>query len=1249
MPQVDRLNGILVDIPDGVDVADVLAEPRRRRSSRRGGLPGVDALPDIDSALAGAEFTVLDTFALVTAPGPTGRRRRGPAAAGQGSIAVDLPTEDSAVVLVEEDGYFTWHLPSGEEAIGARRRRGGAPTDAVKRLRFDLDLGTTASPGRRRGIPILGGVIGKATARVLRFVLPPVIGSVIQHMERNRHTGLVAMDALAPSSWISAPQPPSIPPGRRSSALLFLHGTFSSTRGGFGALGATPWGQELLSKARERYDTVLGYDHKTLSVDPRQNAAALLAELRRTWPEGNVDFDVICHSRGGLVYRSLVEGVLPADPWPGTFGRAIFVAAANSGTELANAENWDRLADLYTNLAAMAARGLAIIVPGAQAAALVLAELLDGVGTLVKTIVARSLVSADIPGLAAMQPNGPFIQALNANTPGGPVADTSNYYAVTSNFSADLRAPDKEIGEKLLTLLKDGLVDQLMQADNDMVVDLLSMTKIDPGAGDFFDERLDFGENGAVYHTNYFHQPETGRAIGQWLGFNAEARAGPRRRGTRRPAPTMPIAATPDFMVLNVGQPFDNQLIDELNARPAAYIVIDRYPDVRYAFRRDELRVAFDAAAERRMAGAPLEIALDLNEGDRSTLTRDGQVIAQARTGGPPTTGRTVVLVGVTPVGIIPSPKDAMTAEQLAELAAGTPFRRPEPILHAGPPPSGEDPPGLGMANGEGAGHGAAAPRRRRTRGGTRAETGAEPASPQATSVALNAGAWTDAQLEIEQAATLTVSLSRGEVEVPGNTASGRARIAAADPNQPLIVMVFGRRNVRVTGKSTQKTPIPAAESDPTELYFDIVGTDLGAAQLDVIIRQAEAPLAKITLMPEVVQLVAGGRRAEGTATVTTTAEPGPARHQLYISEEQHGAETRYRFHLELLRPGEPPQPVVAESEPISGNKEDYVRDLYKRIEDMWGDTRDQIDQFTDQMRAEGGTLWDDLIPRDIQDQLWANRNEIGFIQVYSDEPFIPWELVHMKEPGRRTLPRESWFLAELGLVRWMMPADGGLGCNRAPRSLRVRPGKVCALVPDYPQQSGWNLESSPAELATLESNFGSVQRVPATYSAVKDLLAAGDFDIFHYAGHGIGDSTRIGDEALVLGVSRDGATWLPETSFRAADVANHAALAPTPCAEHRPIVMLNCCETGRTGYTLTSVGGLASAFLGAGAGVVISPLWSVDDVAAAGFSKAFYESLKSGATLAEAARTARAAIKDAGDQTWLAYTVYGEPTSRLT
>jgi len=191
-------------------------------------------------------------------------------------------------------------------------------------------------------------------------------------------------------------------------------------------------------------------------------------------------------------------------------------------------------------------------------------------------------------------------------------------------------------------------------------------------------------------------------------------------------------------------------------------------------------------------------------------------------------------------------------------------------------------------------------------------------------------------------------------------------------------------------------------------------------------------------------------------------------------------------------------------------------------------------------------------------------------------------------------------------------------------------------------------LDSAETELATLQATFGDVNRVTADFSSVRGALSVPGLDLFHYAGHGMGQSDKIGDEALVLSVAPAGRVWESDTVFRAADVASHAVLCDPPCAESRPIVVLNCCETGRQGYTLTSIGGLASAFLGAGAGVLVSPLWSVDDVAAAQFSKAFYGSLKAGDTLAASAQKARAAIKASGDQTWLAYTVYGEPTARI-
>ena len=90
--------------------------------------------------------------------------------------------------------------------------------------------------------------------------------------------------------------------------------------------------------------------------------------------------------------------------------------------------------------------------------------------------------------------------------------------------------------------------------------------------------------------------------------------------------------------------------------------------------------------------------------------------------------------------------------------------------------------------------------------------------------------------------------------------------------------------------------------------------------------------------------------------------------------------------------------------------------------------------------------MFDELFPVDMQAYLWSKKSKIKDLLVYADEPFVPWELVHLKPP---TGPREEKprFLAQAGLVRWQPgepPAQGdarppGAGPDRSCRSTRTR------------------------------------------------------------------------------------------------------------------------------------------------------------------------------------------------------------------
>jgi CHAT domain-containing protein len=92
------------------------------------------------------------------------------------------------------------------------------------------------------------------------------------------------------------------------------------------------------------------------------------------------------------------------------------------------------------------------------------------------------------------------------------------------------------------------------------------------------------------------------------------------------------------------------------------------------------------------------------------------------------------------------------------------------------------------------------------------------------------------------------------------------------------------------------------------------------------------------------------------------------------------------------------------------------------------------------------------------------------------------------------------------------------------------------------------------------------------------------------------------------------------------------------------PFVILNACQTGNQGFSLTGVQGWATKFLGAGASVFIGTLWSVSDEIAFRFVQELYNELSSGTTLGEAVKKARNKCKQSGDPSWLAYQLYGHP-----
>lgn len=299
--------------------------------------PDVDGSgPALDAALTREGFLRLEVITLDVAPVPFAPPSdvRSPVSDVDG-VEVTVPDlgDDVAQVLlaVDENGVVSWNFPVDDGGSLAPTTRGAGDD-----VRFIVPaFASEPSPGDAtdRGVfGLLGRKVLELVALPLsKLVVPPLAGAAARLWESKSRIARVR--TFTPANYASADVPSledaewqRLATGR---SLWFVHGTFVSTDTAFQAFPAG-----VLSALSDAYGgRVAAIDHHTLGIDPLGNADL----VRELVPDGlELDVDIVCHSRGGLVARALA----------GQGGEAVFnvrrivhVASANHGTALATPSN----------------------------------------------------------------------------------------------------------------------------------------------------------------------------------------------------------------------------------------------------------------------------------------------------------------------------------------------------------------------------------------------------------------------------------------------------------------------------------------------------------------------------------------------------------------------------------------------------------------------------------------------------------------------------------------------------------------------------------------------------------------------------------------------------------------------------------------------------------------------------------------------------------------------------------------------
>ncbi len=1233
---------------------------------------------------AGGDVSAEPLPALAPRAGASARAI-GPAPAPH--VDVELGDDETAVLLVESEGVVAWQFGDEDEPSLAQPGVRATPVGTTRRVRFRVSPpdGAAAGDAQKRNVAV-DWTLHRMRAVVLKFVARKTVQPIVRRLERDKRDGPVVISGSAsPSEWTLSDDFAQVAlPDRPARILLLVHGTFSSTVGGFGELCATAWGQAFLEEASTKYDAVLGYDHRTLSADPHDNAKGLYAALRTLKTATPPTVDIVCHSRGGLVVRSLIERVLPQAAWQPVVGRVVFVAATNAGTELARPENWKSLIDLTTNLVLAGRRALAIL--GAPHVAMVAGEIIDGIGDFVRYLVDAAVQERLVPGLAAMDPAGPFVLDINRVPPQDrdeQASLRSRYYAIESNFQARLLNPDqhepKEFPRRLALMFANGFIDTLMkEAHNDLVVNTSSMTSID---GSPLDVKVvqDFGTNAVVYHTNYFIQPETVDALARWLGLASPGA----------------VEAVEDalldrqIVVVDATESVGLAMI-AARKKKARYVVVrastSQGAQALYgAPRMSELQ---DIMGRGKDLNRPVGDLLALSD-DRRSLRMDfgDPALRSLATRGAPSpdpglpafTRRIVVVDGAEAMAVVPAPDEVSAIDLMAQ--ASIPVLRTVREARGGvrgltEEPSAEpeapdffgsvvyyrdrvtDTGGDEVMSGASASMGRAPPVAAASLDAFEPPMAAAPlGAPESLHAAVapvvcNVLAEMPTQMKIGATATVTVTLSVDEILAHEGMANagGQAEILPG----PVTIEVRPRSGFELKSDSIGDSRVviegPPAAGKAFAMDVEIVATDVGTGKVSAIVRQGPVRRLELVLECKIVAVDAGTSRrtASWRSGSLAAVEDLPEVATLEIWQQRNNDETRFLFGVEI--------PGVAfnrfESKRITGDLATWVDTLYKGIEQAWLGSNANREIFHDNLKAKGGMLIAELVPLELRRLLWRLHQDhrLGSLLLRSDEPFVPWEIAYLDDPDQPG-DDQGCFLGELGLCRWLY---GSVPVTK----IEMRAERLRYLVPHYPEPR-YRLAAAEQVEEPMLVALGA-QPIEPHYASTRDALKAGGFDLLHFAGHGGADSGKIGDSALLLEgvylVTAGKRSYVTEP-LSVNMVSTIARLRGVDGS--RPLVILNACQAAKIGFSLTSIGGFAPAFLGARegvgnavgeAGAFVSSLWSVGDQTASTFAQTFYEAIKvpGGTTIGRAAIAARAAARQAGDATWLSYAVYAHPNCHV-
>jgi hypothetical protein len=470
--------------------------------------------------------------------------------------------------------------------------------------------------------------------------------------------------------------------------------------------------------------------------------------------------------------------------------------------------------------------------------------------------------------------------------------------------------------------------------------------------------------------------------------------------------------------------------------------------------------------------------------------------------------------------------------------------------------------------------------------------------------------------MKVRSTSKLTVTLTARAVT------GAHAGAFSAPAGAQIDVIVRADAPLAVVGKATHTFTVQDPQPDDAQ-DFDIEATAEGTGRVEIDAYHNGVPVAALaaTTAVESVLPAAAPPSAPQSASVDLVDR---ARTDLALFIFERGDEITFFLQSADGRYNMDDYPPVKLRTP-----REYFQEFFRTIEKL------DADEGRDKLAKQGLNLFRTAIPEELQRALWSFKDRVRTLQINSDEPWIPWEVCKLEGVVDGSVEEGPFFAEAFKVTRWF---------RRVPAVPRITLDNIALVVP-----SDSGLASAAAEkdyVAALGSATRSVKSIAATRADVEQAMQAAVYDGWHFTGHARASATADADQSPI-------------------ELENSEKLTPADIVgrtsnflKTRPFVFLNACQSAQAGMSLTGAGGWAQRLIKVpadrpSAAAFVGTYWQVDDDKAFAFAKALYDRLiVDGMPIGQAAHEARRAAQSRDgepyDTSWLAYTVYADPSATV-